>query len=220
MTTFSMVMQKGGSGKSTLATQLAVYAQQQGERPLIVDLDPQRSAVVWSDLRQGRSPEAVPSLPSRLGDVIHQARDTFGKTLVLVDTAPHTDSGALEAISLADVILCPTRASAFDLSSIKETVGLIGSVGKLGKAVIVVNGVTSGKGSASEYKDAVNTMREFGVRICSTYICHRKAFMAAVGKGAGVTEIAPKDPAAAEIKALWDEIRKLQPVASNAEAAS
>src|SRR5262245_26585191 len=66
MPTISMVMQKGGSGKSTLATQLAVYAQQQGQRPLIVDLDPQRSAVVWSDLRQGRSPEAVPSLPSRL----------------------------------------------------------------------------------------------------------------------------------------------------------
>jgi chromosome partitioning protein len=219
MATFSMVMQKGGSGKSTLATQLAVYAQQQGERPVIVDLDPQRSAVVWSNLRNGRSPEAVPSLPNRLGVVIQQAQQTFGKTLVMVDTAPHTDSGALEAIELADVILCPTRASAFDLSSIKETVGLIGSIGRLGKAVIIINGVTPGKGSASEYRDAASAMREFGVRICATYICHRKAFVTAVGKGAGVTEITPKDPAAAEIKALWDEIRQLQP-AANAEAAS
>jgi chromosome partitioning protein len=220
MPTISMVMQKGGSGKSTLATQLAVYAQQQGQRPLIVDLDPQRSAVVWSDLRQGRSPEAVPSLPSRLGEVIRQAEETFSKTLILVDTAPHTDSGALEAIELADVILCPTKASAFDMSSIKETVGLIGSVGKLGRAIIVINGLTPGKGAASEYADAVNAMREFGVRICATYICHRKAFVTAVGRGAGVTEIAPKDAATAEIKALWKEIHRLQPVANKAEATS
>jgi chromosome partitioning protein len=220
MATFSMVMQKGGSGKSTLATQLAVYAQQQGERPVIVDLDPQRSAVAWSDLRQGRSPEAVPSLPSRLGEVIQQAKQTFNKTLILVDTAPHTDSGALEAIELADVILCPTRASAFDLRSIRETVGLIGSVGKLGKAIVVINGVTPGKGAGSEYKDAVNAMREFGVRICANYICHRKAFVTAIGRGAGVTEIASKDPAAAEIRALWDEVRLLHPAASETEAAS
>src|SRR5262245_21516747 len=142
MRVISMVMQKGGSGKSTLATQLAVYAQEQGERPLIIDLDPQRSAVAWSDFRGGRSPEAVPSLPAKLGDVIEQAGEMFGKTLAIVDTAPHTNSNALEAIELADLILCPTKASAFDLSSIKETIGLIGRAGKLGKAVVIINDLT------------------------------------------------------------------------------
>src|SRR5262245_49186062 len=133
MRVISMVMQKGGSGKSTLATQLAVWAQEQGERPLIVDLAPQRSAVAWSAFRGGKSPEAVPSLPNKLGDVIKQASEMFGKTLIVVDTAPHTNSGALDAIELADLIVCPTKASAFDLSSIKETVGLIGKAGKLAK---------------------------------------------------------------------------------------
>jgi hypothetical protein len=99
------------------------------------------------------------------------------------------------------------KASAFDLSSIKDTVGLIGRAGKLGKAIITINDLTPGKGAAAEYKEAVGLIGEFGVKIATNFICHRKAFVTATGKGAGVTEITPKDAAAAEIKALWDEIQ-------------
>lgn len=211
MRTWAFVMQKGGSGKSTIATQIAVYSQEQGERPLIVDLDPQRSAVTWSGLRAGRVPEAVPSLPSKLGDVIKQAGQMFHKTMIFVDTAPHTDSGALEAIQLADVVICPTKIGVLDLASFRETVALLEHSGMREKALVVINDITSGKGAAEDYARAVNGLREFGVRVCTTFLCHRKAYVTAVDRGSGVTELMPRDKAADEIRALWDEVHLLQP---------
>src|SRR3954467_11482914 len=47
MKTIAIVAEKGGVGKTTLATHLAVHAQAEGRRTVIVDLDPQASARKW-----------------------------------------------------------------------------------------------------------------------------------------------------------------------------
>jgi chromosome partitioning protein len=215
MQVLSFVMQKGGSFKTTLATQLAVYAQQQGEKALIIDLDPQRSAVAWSQIRAGKAPESVPSLPARLGDVIKQARQMFGKTLICVDTAPHTEAGALEAIQLANIIICPTKSSVLDINSIRDTIALIDQADCRAKTQIVVTDITPGRGEAADYDRAVSALKGFNIRICTTFISHRKAYVTAVDRGLGVTELAPKDKAASEIRELWDELHLLQPTGKN-----
>ena len=52
MRVLSVVSTKGGVGKTTLTVHLAVAAQQSGERVLVLDLDPQASAVQWWKDRQ------------------------------------------------------------------------------------------------------------------------------------------------------------------------
>jgi chromosome partitioning protein len=47
----SVLNQKGGSGKTTLAIHLATALAREGARVLLVDADPQASALEWSALR-------------------------------------------------------------------------------------------------------------------------------------------------------------------------
>ena len=47
--------QKGGSGKTTTAVSLAAALGEQGQRVLLVDLDPQASASGWCGVRDGGS---------------------------------------------------------------------------------------------------------------------------------------------------------------------
>ncbi len=54
MRTWSFVNQKGGSGKTTLLLHVAVAAMEAGLAVCVADLDPQRSAEKWAELRTSR----------------------------------------------------------------------------------------------------------------------------------------------------------------------
>jgi chromosome partitioning protein len=47
---------KGGSGKTTIATNLASYFATRGQRPVLMDFDPQGSSVRWAKKRQPSQP--------------------------------------------------------------------------------------------------------------------------------------------------------------------
>ena len=98
MKTLAILSRKGGTGKTTLAVNLSVAAERAGHSTVLVDLDPQASAAKWNDNREGDAPVVVASPASRLPEVLKKAEDA-GATLVIVDTAPHTETAALDAAS-------------------------------------------------------------------------------------------------------------------------
>ena len=49
----SLLNQKGGVGKTTLAVHISSGLAKRGRKVLLVDADPQRSALDWSESRQG-----------------------------------------------------------------------------------------------------------------------------------------------------------------------
>jgi hypothetical protein len=53
----------------------------------------------------------------------------FGISLVLIDTPGYSDAPALAAIPAADLTICPTRASLFDVAALKDTVALLDLAG-------------------------------------------------------------------------------------------
>jgi chromosome partitioning protein len=233
MKVWAFISQKGGVGKSTLATQLGVLAQQKGEHVAIVDIDAQASAFSWYE-RRGRSadkkitrggPYVMRALPGDLGKII-QAAPTMGATLLIIDTAPATDDGALAAVRAADLIVVPTRPLPFEMDAIPVTAKLLALAQRTHLALVVINGITSGKKiEAKEYDSAVEELRLSDVRVCTNYICSRKQITDAIGDGMGITEQAapevaklpkgPKGDAAKEIIALWDELHLFVPAASN-----
>ena len=85
MRTWAFVQQKGGSGKSTTASNLAVYAEEKGETFLVIDLDPQRSATLWSSARRGTNnePMVIDGLPEKLSDIVSELSGNAGCHAVL-----------------------------------------------------------------------------------------------------------------------------------------
>ena len=78
------------------------------------------------------------ALPENLGQVIAEA-ERLEVTVLLVDTPPHTDKAALEAIRAADLIVCPTKPELFTLGALADTVHLLDLAAMQGKALAVIN---------------------------------------------------------------------------------
>jgi chromosome partitioning protein len=204
MRVWTFASSKGGAGRSTLATQLAVLAEQSGEIVLLVDLDPQRSAVRWGEVRQG-TPDVLPCLPEKLKGLLKEAKGE-GVTLALVDTAPHSDAAALTAMRLATRVLCPVRPAMMDTAALLDTLKLVDMAEKRDAAIVIINGVPPrGEARADAADEAI---AQFEIAVCPVRIGYRIAFMDATDQGQGVTEIAPKDKASVEITALWKQLSK------------
>lgn len=209
MRVWAFVSQKGGSGKSTLSTQLAVHAVECGERVLIIDLDPQGSAEEWHKMRgTDRHPGALRCKPENLQAVLNKSSTFF--SLVMIDTVPHTDKDALIAIRAADLIICPTQPSLFDLKSLEDTALLLANADRKTAAICVVNAVPPGKGETASYNEAAAVVNEYGLALAKNHICHRRAYVTSTNEGKGVTETNDKK-AAEEIKRLWVELTKASP---------
>ena len=123
MRTISIVSQKGGAGKTTLAIHLATMAAATGHTPILIDLDPQATAAAWSDWRSGESPEVVTAPHTRLIETLSKAQQ-LGADIAIIDTPPHADAAAVQAVKAADLVLIPCRPQAFDLHAMKTTADL------------------------------------------------------------------------------------------------
>jgi chromosome partitioning protein len=230
---WAFISQKGGVGKSTLSCQLAVYAGQLGLKTIILDTDPQASAAtVWHQARGvGESPPVVQVLPEKLGAVIAHIRGLGAYDLVIIDTAPHSDRGALAAISQADLIICPTSPSGLDLGALKDTFSVVELADARDRAIGVVNRVPivgPAKGAVKHYVKAAEFIERFGVRVASTYIGARPEFVSTIeagkgvtepAKGKGVTETAKGTKAAQELISLWSELNETPPIVAPPTAA-
>lgn len=211
MRVWAFVSQKGGSGKSTLSTQLAVHAVECGEKVLILDMDPQGSAETWHQKRgTDRHPGALRIRPENLQSVLGKSGEFF--TLIMIDTVPHTDKDALVAIRAANLIICPTQPSLFDLVSLGETATLLSHADAKTRAICVVNALPPGKGEAAIYAESAAVVNEYGLALAKQYICHRRAYVTSTNEGRGVTEMGgDAKKAADEIKRLWLELTVASP---------
>lgn len=218
MRIWAFVSQKGGSGKSTLSTQLAVYAGQCGEKVIILDLDPQASAHSWHLLRgEGMAPPVVRVLPEKLRGTIEAIRDTGAFTLILIDTAPHSNRTAVDAMQVADLLICPTQPSNFDLSALRDTASIISGMESINKAVVVANRVPP-RGAENTNDKVADLSGRIGLKCSKHFVVDRMAFQNATDAGKGVTEKGFDAKAAKDIQELWAEINKTWPaVALNKE---
>lgn len=197
MKTLAIIAQKGGSGKTTLAVHIAVCAIRRNLRTALIDLDPQGSAFDWNESREdGNKLDAVKAGPGQLAALLKQAK-AAGANLVIVDTAPHSDSAAAIAAQLADFVLIPCRPARFDLKAIGSTA----QIAKLAKtpAAVVINAAPRGK-LAEEARAA---LEQQGVTVMDAVLQQRAAYSHAVIDGRSVHEYEPDGKAAGEIDALF-----------------
>src|SRR5262249_59424809 len=115
----TLANQKGGTGKTTLATNLAGAFAADHRRVVLLNIDPQRSALDWAETRR----EAVPQIPVLS---LQGAEDAWRRALaplrdayevIILDTGGRISPAVRTAVSVADFLLVPTLASLPDVRS-------------------------------------------------------------------------------------------------------
>jgi chromosome partitioning protein len=121
----AVVNLKGGTGKTVSAVHLAAALGRQG-RTLLVDADPQGSALSWSE-EAGALPCSVVSLPVR--DLHRRVLDLLpGLAHVVIDTPPGDRAIVRSAIAASEVVVVPMPPSIMDLDRLRPTLDLISEI--------------------------------------------------------------------------------------------
>jgi chromosome partitioning protein len=202
----TIAQQKGGAGKTTLAAQLAVAFAAAGKRVAIVDIDPQASLADWYRLRNGAGVRYPLDLSEVAGYRVSTelTRVKGSHDIVVVDSPPHAETEAKLAVRAADLVLVPVQLSPMDIWATGPTVQLARSA-KV-PLLVVLNRVPP-RGNIVQIMRTKLAEHEFPVARSS--IGNRIAFASSMLEGLTVLESAPRTAAAAEIRALAEEITAL-----------
>lgn len=115
MPILSLVHTKGGVAKTTSAVYLATAAARRGVDVVLVDTDPQGSALEWA-ADADADPLPFPVVPAPRPLVVDTDRE-----LTIVDTPPGTAQVIQEAIDVADLVIVPTGVSPLDVRRVWPT---------------------------------------------------------------------------------------------------
>lgn len=204
----AVLNQKGGVGKTTVATHLATALLFEGLNSMLVNSDPQDSALDWASVRTNHPlPVVTIDNPTALERDVR--RTLAHMDMVVIDGAPSIDKLAISAIKTADLIIIPVQPSPYDIWATAELVDMIKQrqefTNGTPKACFMVSRAIKGSTLAKEVKDA---LEEYGFPVLESRFSQRVAFPNSATGGFTVMETEPNGEAAGEVRALVQELRQ------------
>ena len=207
----ALLNQKGGVGKTTLALAIAGEWAMQGRRVILIDADPQGSALDWSEMR---AREGLPRLFSVIGlarDTLHREAPALARDadLVVIDGPPRVAGLMRSALLATDMVLIPVQPSPFDGWASAEMLALI-SEARIYRPELVARFVLNRCGARTVLaRDTAETLADHDPPALASRIGQRIAFAAAAQSGRIVRELDHESLAAREISALAAEVAHL-----------
>jgi chromosome partitioning protein len=180
MPTIAIASPKGGAGKSTTAVILATELAHAGVPVTLLDCDPNRSVSLWAS--RG-------TLPERIEVIADVSESTIIKTIKQYDRDQHVVVVDLEgvasrlmsrAISQADLVITPMRATTLDATVGARTIRLIAEEEEaLGRDIPLAIAFTMTKTIRSkQHSGIVASLKESGVDVIEPDLLERSAFSA------------------------------------------
>jgi chromosome partitioning protein len=207
MRTIAVVARKGGSGKTTLAVHLAIAGHLRGQRTMIADADPQRSASEALKSRVAPGPKHVETSGPKLFALQDMARRASYETLI-IDTPCGPEPDVAAAMTIADLVLIVVRPTFLDLAAAVRTIDTARRLGR--PAQIVLNqaySMRAGREPASVLK-ALEALRFTSMPVCPQVIRSRALMQSALASGRSIEEYGPS-VGEAEMAALWRHLNLL-----------
>ncbi len=203
----SVINQKGGVGKTTLSVNLAAALAGRKLRVLVVDADPQGSALDWVAARGQDTPFAVIGMSK---PILHLELPKMAKDfdVVLIDGPPRVYDVAKSAVMASDAVLIPVLPSQFDVWAAEETVKLLQECATYKthlKAAFVINRKIA---NTAIGRDVAKALKQYPQPVLQTTVCQRVAF-AESAHGRTVLELDADSAASKEIQSLAKEVLKL-----------
>lgn len=200
-TVIAVIGQKGGSGKTTASIGLAVAAARAGKTAVIIDLDPQANAANWGDRRKADNPAVVAAPPSRLRQTVDTARG-HGADYVVIDTPGKSDSAAVEAAKLANLVLIPAAPHIFHLETLPTLRDLLRVAGNP-PAFVVLNPLHP-QATVQAAAAKLLIRRTFQFDVCPVHLCRRDIYADTQTTGVTPLETEADGRAADELTRLYE----------------
>jgi chromosome partitioning protein len=194
--------QKGGAGKTTISVNLAAAFARNGRRVLLVDADPQASAIAWSSLRQG---EPLFPVIGMAKPTLHRELPNVAKAydLVVIDGAPRVNELARAAMLASDLVVIPVQPSPYDVWASADTVRLVREARQFRSAIRAAFLINRRIARTAIGRDVASALAEFeDVPVLSAGLGQRVIFAESAAQGLSVVEAAPRSEAAAELMSL------------------
>jgi len=208
VTTIAFLGEKGGAGKSTLAVNVAAELAARGRRVLLVDADPQGTALAWAGFaaENGHTAPTTIAMGENLRAQLPPASAAYDD--VVIDLPGRSTKRAVGALMIADVAILPCGPSPADAWALMTTVALLGEARELRpelRTAIALNRADRTSIGAST-REAIAGL---GLDVLEATVGDRVAFREALAAGQGVTSYASSSTAAEEVRAFVDELEAL-----------
>lgn len=201
----AVLNQKGGVGKTTLSIHVAAGLALRGKRILLIDADPQGSALEWAENRQDKVLFPVVGIPKATlhREVPHLASDYDA---VVIDGPPRVNEVARSAIMASDLVLIPVQPSPYDVWAVKDIVDLLKEASVFKENIKSVFAVNRKIVNTAIGRDVAEALADHDMPVLDSVISQRVVFAESAATGRTVLEIDLDSPASREITALIDEI--------------